>query len=211
MARGSNRKDDGGGSKIRFIMLEAELADGDLDQVTQAITKAFQPSTTIIQRRMLTPGLGTEEHVPDGEDSEVVDEADAVDETIATTAVARSAQKARKKYPSPKVLHDVELDSGVSFPTFAAEKNPTSDQMRFLTAAAWFKLHRETDAITMHHVYTCYLHPDVKWPTDLPDSDAPLRQLKARGYFKKVGKGTYEINHLGLAQVAKLGNSSTSE
>jgi len=41
----------GGTSRIRFIMLDAELPEGDLSQITSAIQNALQP-TTIIQQRL---------------------------------------------------------------------------------------------------------------------------------------------------------------
>ena len=40
-----------GTAKIRFIMLDAEIPEGDLSQITIAIQNALKP-TTIVQQRM---------------------------------------------------------------------------------------------------------------------------------------------------------------
>jgi hypothetical protein len=36
-----------GSNKIRFVMLEADLTDGNLVELTQAITNALKPATPI--------------------------------------------------------------------------------------------------------------------------------------------------------------------
>jgi hypothetical protein len=40
----------GGTSRIRFVMLDAEIPDGDLSQITQAIHNALKPATIVQQR-----------------------------------------------------------------------------------------------------------------------------------------------------------------
>jgi hypothetical protein len=69
--------------------------------------------------------------------------------------------------------------------------------------AAWFKLHRKEDAITVDHIYTCYRI--IEWSCNIPDFSSPLRALKHKQLFDQKGKGLYAINHLGLAKVDKLG------
>lgn len=214
MAKGSGNKGGDGRSKVRFIMLEADLGEGDLDQVTQAIANALRPVSPPVQRRLVSSGSGNgsipaQTAVDDAEEVELIeDDAEYTDEA---GAKAERGPARPRKYPSPKVLSDIDLESAVSFPSFAAEKQPKSLADRYLTVAAWFKLHRNTDAITMNHVYTCFLHPRVKWPTNVEDFDAPLRQLKKRNRMDKTGKGLYAINQIGMADVNELGASSVQE
>ena len=94
---------------------------------------------------------------------------------------------------------DVDLLTPPSFEAYAQQKNPTSDQKRYLVVAAWFKLHRGVDTIGADHVYTCYRK--IKWPTSIKDFAAPLRTLKHRKLMDQVDKGLYAINHLGLAEI----------
>ena len=44
-----------GTSRIRFIMVDAEISDGDLSQITSAIQNALKPATTVIQQRIAVP------------------------------------------------------------------------------------------------------------------------------------------------------------
>jgi hypothetical protein len=208
MAKGSGNKGDGR-SKIRVVVIEADLAEGELRDVTQAITNALRPTPVVVQRLVTsgatTPAATQLAQAEDIEDAVVIDENE---EEVSAPAPKPKAAPRTPKYRSPKVL-DVDLDSEVSFASFVAEKNPQNHTKRFLTVAAWFKLHRGTDAITMDHVYTCYRK--VKWPSNIDDFDGPLRQLKSRQLMDKEGKGLYAINHLGLSEVDDLGNGNGSE
>ncbi len=47
----------GGTSRIRFIMLDAEIPEGDLSQITSAIQNALKPTTTIVQQRLPSNGV----------------------------------------------------------------------------------------------------------------------------------------------------------
>lgn len=46
------------------------------------------------------------------------------------------------------------------------------------------------------------------WSTSIIDFWQPLRALKAKKYFVTNDKGEYEINHIGLDYVKKLGGSN---
>ncbi|HVT83087.1 MAG TPA: hypothetical protein VHM90_20790 [Phycisphaerae bacterium] len=204
MARVSIQKTSGA-SRIRFVMLDAELSDGDLSQVTQAIQNALRPPTpaaaptkVVVANGQRVSALGVPDHDPDAS-SEVEEE---VVEDAAVETTMPGASRAPRKFRTPKVL-DTDLLSEPSFAAFAAAKNPASDMMRFLVVAAWFKQARGVDAIGADHVYTCYRA--VKWPSGIEDFAQPLRDLKRRQLLVQAEKGTYAINHLGLAEVDKLG------
>jgi hypothetical protein len=217
MARGSSNNKgsgDAGRSRIRFIVLEADLGEGELDQVTQAISNALRPSVPVVQRLIaaapLVNGPAREIEV---QDALIVDD-DPDDESgessTPSSSVSRDRGPARpRRYPSPSVLDDVDLESPLSFPDFAAMKKPQTAAHRYLVVAAWFKLHRSTDAISMNHVYTCFLHPKVKWSTAIDDFDGMLRYHKKRNRMTKAaGRGLYAINHIGLAEVEMMGSSA---
>lgn len=210
MARPSNNKGGNGNgpSRVRFIMLDAELTDGDFSQITQAITNALRP-TTIIQQRLLGTPVGASSDLVDQQDEGLVDtDIDEATPTveIGTRAPSKSAAARSKKPKSPLVI-DVDLNSPLSFSEFAAQKSPKNDTKRYLTVAAWFKLHRGMDTITPDHVYTCFRA--VGWPTAISDFDSPLRGLAKRQLVNRSGKGEYAINHLGIAEVDKLGNGDS--
>jgi hypothetical protein len=193
-------------SRIRFVMLEAELPDGDLGQITQAIQNAIRVSSpnnglpravTSLSTRPTAATTDTDAETQP--ESGSVENAEGVEESVVASARARGPRKLR----TPKVL-DLDLTTEPSFESFAGNKKPSSDLKRFLVVAAWFKLHRQTDTITADHVYTCYRK--IKWPSAIDDFGQPLRDLKRVQFVEMKNKGLYAINHLGLAEVDKLGN-----
>jgi len=194
-------------------MVEAELSDGgDLSQITHAIQNALRPQVAAPRLsgvgQMRTNNTVTGAQSPIAVDPEEYEEAEQEAENgggePTRDASGETTPRAPRKFRTPEIL-DVDLIADPSFAQFASEKNPPSHLMRFLTVAAWFKLHRQLDAVTSDHVYTCYRA--VKWPTDIQDFAQPLRDLKGRKFLHLKERGHYAINHIGLQEVDNLGKS----
>ncbi|WP_343716381.1 hypothetical protein [Inquilinus sp.] len=203
MAKGSTGK-AGGASRIRFIMVEAEIADGDIGQITQAIQNALRGPAPLVQR--ITGPNGTRVNAQGTADIEAEAESElGADDEIQVEPTPRPSKPRgpRKAGPTPEVL-ELDLTSGTSLASYAQKANPKSDRKRYLVIAAWFKEHRGIDAITVKHVYTCYR--SLKWPTNINDFSQTLRDLKSDQLVTSPEKGAYAINHLGLAEVEKLLN-----
>lgn len=190
-----------GTSRIRFIMLDAELPDGDLSQITSAIQNALKPTTTVIQQRLSGNGGAAtfleHERKTESIDDEVLD---ADDEEVVTAPAKPRVQRVRKP-TTPDVL-DLDLTSDRSLESFANEHSPNSEVERNLVIAAWFKEHRQTPAITAAHVYTAYRA--LGWSVGFEDFSWPLRTLKKDKFMSSPNRGEYAINHLGIAKVLKL-------
>ncbi len=193
-----------GPSRIRFIMVDAEISDGDLGQVTQAIQNALRPPQAAARKAIAASAASADE-------DRGVMEAELVEEQESETAYdvaeqvsASYSAKAPRKPKTPKVL-ELDLTSEPSLAEFAKEKNPGSDRKRFLTVAAWFHLHRNGCLVTADHIYTAYRA--LKWPSAIKDFAQPLRDLKRDQLLEAKGKGLYAINHLGLAEVEKATQS----
>ena len=190
-----------GPSRIRFIMLEAELPDGDLGQITAAIQNALKPTTTIIQQRLAANGsaaaLLEDESNRESAEHEVLS---ADGEELVNTPSKPRAQRVRKP-TTPDVL-DLDLTSERSLEDFANEHTPNSELEKNLVVAAWFKEHRDTSAITAAHVYTAYRA--LGWSVGFEDFSWPLRALKKDKLMSSPSRGEYSINHLGIAKVLKL-------
>lgn len=196
MAKSNSTKS--GPTKLRFIMIDAEISEGDLNQITQAIQNALKPP--VVPSRLAlsnSQGVNGAAHVAEPLAAEPEDE-EQEDEDIAP---AKPKTSAPRKPSTPKVL-DLDLTGDPSWDEFATEKAPKNDTERFLTVAAWFKLHKQIDAITTDHVYTCYRA--AKWPTAIEDFNGPLRSLKHKQLVGSPTRGQYTINHLGLARVDEL-------
>ncbi len=206
MAKSSTSTRSGGTSRIRFIMLDAEIAEGDLSQVTQAIQNALRPTPGAPRVIAAPPALSSGAQASHGDDAlPILDEQDTEDSIEAPAPQTGRSERAAKprKYPSPEVI-ELDLKSDPSFASFIEKKKIDSDTDRYLAVAAWFKECRQIDEIGPNHVYTCYRA--VHWPCNIKDFAQPLRALKFRDFMTTPSRGLYAINHIGLDRVAELNN-----
>lgn len=158
-----------GTAKVRFIMLDAEISDGDFNQIAQVIQNAFKPTTTIVHQR-----------APDGEpkslagpsieiDGEIADDGDTLGESdsVADGSNSKAPRAPRARRPTTPDVIEIDLTSDVSWSDFADSHDVKSDVDRYLTVATWLKEHRSVDAISADHVYTCFRA--VGWSTAIED------------------------------------------
>lgn len=189
----------GGTSRIRFVMFDAEVPEGEIGQLTQAMQKALLGTTPITVQRVVAPAaLKAPETNGNGSEPEVEAEAD-FEEPSMEAAPAR-AKTPRKPAPKPNVI-DIDVTSEPALSTLV---DPKSNHKRYLMIAAWLHDHRNTPAVTADHIWTCFRH--LKWPTDILDFAQPLRELKHKQYFTTPERGKYAINQLGLAKAAEGAN-----
>jgi hypothetical protein len=183
-------------SRIRFVMVDAEIADGDIATVTHAIQSALRGPTPVA-KRIAAPSPQAN-GVADTTEPELVDETATEEmDAINVTPASPKARTPRKPAPKPKVIA---IDHA-SEPPLSSLVDPKSDRRRYLAIAAWLHDHRGAEAITADHIYTCYRH--LGWPTDILDFAQPLRGLKHKQYFTTPERGKYAINQLGLAKAAE--------
>lgn len=204
MAKNSTVK-TGGPARVRLVVLDAEIADGDLTSLTQALQNALRsPNATVVQRVVSTNGSKSIAHqsTPEDQVTEVGEEIDDAD--VADAAPRPVKQRTPRKSPKPPDVVDIEMHEGVSFASFAAGKDADSWHKKYLIAAAWLHEHRNCPAVNDGHIYTCFR--SIGWPTNIADFSQPLRELKTtRKFFTTPARGQYAINHLGLDYVKKLG------
>jgi hypothetical protein len=188
-----------GTSRIKFVMFDAEIADDQIQSVTQAITNALRGvnGAPAVKRIAAVPAnSGAEPQEIEGEVEEILDE-----EVAEATPVRTRNIGARKPAPTPEVL-DLDLTSEVSIASFAAQHKFDSHLQRYLIATAWYAEHRSIAKVTPAHIYTVYRF--LKWPLTVKDFAQPLRDLKAQKLLVSTEKGAYTINHVGLQRVAEM-------
>jgi|SRR5579884_1281525 hypothetical protein len=190
-------------SRIRFVMVEAELAHGDMGQIIQTIQNALRSPTAAPVKRLgtTTAAYGATPEPEIEPEVEPVEENEAIDARPAPV----KARGSRKPSPTPEIV-TIDMDGDVSLATFAQGKDARSQHKKYLITAAWLKEHRGVDGVTADHIYTCFRK--MAWPTNIPDFWQPLRSLKAKKYFSKNDKNEYEINHIGLDYVNRLGGNN---
>jgi hypothetical protein len=157
MAKSSTVK-SGGPARVRLIVLDAELPDGDLGSLTQALQNALRvPSTTVVHRTApTTNGPKSLAHQPPLEDEviEVEEEIENFEEADATPR--QTKPRAPRKAPKTPNVIEIEMNGDVSLASFAANKKADSAHKKYLIAAAWLYEHRNIPAVTDGHIYTCF-------------------------------------------------------
>jgi len=191
---GKHTKGGGGTSNIRLIVLEANLSEGDLGPITQAIQNALRPPAPV-QRLAAPKPVAINGTTVEPEPEAEVQDADF--EEVEESAPA-PRPKTTRKVKSAKVV-DIDMNKSVSLAEFTKGKDPGSNHKRYMTIATWLKEHRGMDAITSDHVYTCY--KSIGWPSNIKDFAQPLRELKSANLFDQPEKGQYAINHVGVDKV----------
>jgi hypothetical protein len=194
----------GGTSRIKLIVLDAEVADDQIHTLTQALTNALRgPSPAPAPKRLpVAPQLNG-----GGEpEQEEMDFEQAEDEEIEVITPKKPRSTTQRKAPKAPDIVDIEMNEPVSFADFAAGKKNDSLHKKYLIAAAWLHEHRNTPIITDGHIYTCFR--SIGWSTSHNDFGQPLRELKTRKFFTTPSRGNYEINHIGLDYVKKLVNGA---
>jgi hypothetical protein len=184
----------GGTSRIKFIMFDAEIADDQIQAVTQAITNALRTPNVVTKRLAAPPaqlnGNGAAEHV---DEPEVVDDAEELDAVDVTPAAPK--KKAQRRVAAKPQPIEIDVDSDPPLSSLGTFK---SNHKRYLAIAAWLHDHRNIEVIDERHIYTCYRL--LGWPTDIADFAQPLRELKHKQYFESPETGKYAINQIGLAK-----------
>ncbi|MBR1219929.1 hypothetical protein JQ557_18115 [Bradyrhizobium sp. U87765 SZCCT0131] len=193
MAKNSGKAS--GTSRIKFIMFDAEIADDQLQSVTQAITNALRGPAQAPKRLAPSPAQlnGSNGAAAEHDDEpDLFDHADEAEAAVDVTPAAPKKKAQRRVAPKPNMIL-IDTDSE---PPLSSLVDPKSNHRRYLMIAAWLHDHRATPVITQDHIYSCYRL--LGWPTDIGDFAQPLRELKHKQYFSTPERGKYAINQLGL-------------
>ena len=196
--------------KVTFVMFQVEGEDETLQQGFRAMEQAFQrlggPS------RLAAPPAGPAELLAKSEKPTDIQvdaaepEHEMPEDQPEETGTATDGQRPNKPrtYTQPKFLADLDLNSGKeSFKDYAMRKDPKTDNQRYLVASRWLHEFRNIDAVTIHHIYTCF--QAMKW-TSQRDLAQPFRtMMKKDSYYQKNGKG-WKLTHVGNDAADAIGS-----
>jgi hypothetical protein len=185
-----------GTSRIKLIVLDAEVADDQIHTLTSALTNALRGPISAPKRLSpAPPQLNANGHATEDHDQSDLFETLEEEEPVDVTPAAPKAKKPRRVAPKPQLINDLDINSE---PELASIGTFKSNHKRYLAIAAWLHDHRGIEVIDERHIYTCYRH--LGWPTNIADFAQPLRELKHKQYFESPETGKYAINQLGLAK-----------
>jgi hypothetical protein len=195
-----------GTSRIKLIVLDAEVADDQIHTLTQALTNALRGSNPI-QPRRLAPIPALNGHVEEPEESDPNEEFEDGEITEVAPTKPKSTTP-RKTVVTPELL-DIDFNSyEVPLAAYAAGYKTDGQNARYLVACAWFQEHGGVTKVTPSHVYSAFKW--LKWTPSAKDFAQPMRQLKSDELLGSAEKGTYTINHVGLKRVAELKNGDAA-
>jgi hypothetical protein len=199
----------GGTSKFRMVVIDAELQDGEIGQLAQAIQGAFggARTTTVrlngpMSKSLLSPASG--ELPAEVDSAEVAEDVGTVE-----MEPAPPKPKVQKKIRTPNLDGNLHPGEPPSFKEYADARNVVASSpvlTKFLTVAAWLHEERTGTKVTADRAYTCFRF--IEWPYNI-DFDQPLRDLRSKNKFVELkpedkGKGEFSVTHLGLAKADKM-------
>ena len=210
MTRKSDPGAEQGKVKVRFFEFEVSGDDHTIQEglrsMTAALNRAMGASIVPTKRVNTLPAAA---ETGNGHDNGsaivdldgVTDEGESGTSDVETTPVSGSRTARERRYTVPQALA-IDLTSGMAFRDYASEYNLDGDQSRYLTIGGWLKEHRQLP-ISGGALLTIYKEMDWQVQKDIT---MPLRKLASKNFqwFRRVGRGEYEITHIGEGELRKL-------
>src|SRR5258708_3675477 len=139
-------ENSGRSNKIKFVLVEADISDGNLSELTQAITSALRPSVVHVRQvgrnsnAALPPADATEDEI------EVVEQSDAEPEEESEAATPRVSKPKKPKQPE-YVDNLLPPDKMKAFREFAELKAPDTKTKKYLVATYWLREHGDSPTV----------------------------------------------------------------
>jgi hypothetical protein len=193
----------GRSNKIKFVLVEADISDGNLSELTQAITSALRPS--VVHMRQITrnnnaalPPAG----VPDDETE--INEQNSVETEEETEEVAAAPKVSKpKKSKQPDYVDELlPPDKMKAFKEFTEQKAPDTKTKKYLVATYWLREHGDSPTVNANKIYTCFRA--AGWSTGFSDWGQTFHNLVFSDQLRKAGTtGEFALTTLGEDAVAK--------
>lgn len=186
-----------GRSRVRFVMLDAEIEDGDFSEITQAIQNALAPRK-VVHTQLISQS---------DQQSEVVADDDSVDGIFEEEPVSQPENSRRKRpaskrsFPTPEVV-EIDWDTDPTIEAFVSTHSPKTTNDKYLVALTWLKVVAKKPSSTVNEVYTVFRK--LKWSTAIKDFSQPIRDLKGQQVVIGGAKEGFSVNHLGEARVEEM-------
>jgi hypothetical protein len=193
-------------NKIRFVLVEADISDGNLSELTQAITSALKPTITPLRQiphapsQILPNASGSTEE--SGTEA-IVDEPEYSAQSNGNDSSSAKPARPPKKFKAPEYLPALlAKEKGTAFKEFAKEKAPATKSKKYLVATYWLKEHGESPTVNADKIYTCF--KTAGWSTGFNDWNQTFHNLVHSEHLRKdEANGCFAINPLGEDAVIK--------
>jgi hypothetical protein len=189
---------------LRFKGSGESLQKG-FDAVSQAIAAlgppaAPSPRILSARPRELSSDNGTE--VIDGETIDEDFEEVAEEEGDTAPRPSNAAPRKRQAY---KFLNDLDLKAGdISLKDYCAQKNPKTDNEKYLVASNWLSRYGGHETFTIDHIFTCFRGMGWKQQRDLSQ---PMRKMKfSKSWFENPERGSWKLTSIGKEAAEAISN-----
>jgi hypothetical protein len=190
-------------NKIRFVLVEADVSDQNLSELTAAITSALKPQVRAPQLppKFVAPELPAGGNDVPVEELELAKEGVEVEEGAEPNNGSEPKPSRPKKFKPPVYIAAlVEGEKGKSFKEFATTKAPSSKSKKYLVAAYWLKEQGEA-TVNADKIYTCF--KTAGWGTGFNDWSQTFHNLVHTEHMRKEGTAEFALNPLGEDAVTK--------
>jgi hypothetical protein len=196
--------------KVTFVMFQVEGDDETLQQGFRAMEQALQrigtPSRLAAPHADPAKLLAKSEKPADIQLDAEEPEHELPEGQPEEPGAVTDGQRVNKprNYTQPQFLADLDLSSDKeSFKDHSTRKDPKTDNQKYLVVSRWLHEFKNIDAVTIHHVYTCF--QAMKW-TSQRDVSQPFRtMMKKDSYYQKNGKG-WKLTHVGSDAADAIGS-----
>lgn len=208
----TNNQSGGERSRGRIVVLDFDLAQGEISQLAGAIVSALKPPVQVVQALPPAPPkalpfrhngdqAGLFDHQTEADDQQQELPPEHHDAPVAAAQPATNGVRKKKRLRTPQPL-DLDLVSGEKpFKDYYDEIGPKNDSRRYLVVAQWLKAYRGIAEIGADHVYTCYRTLGMQVPEDVL---SVFRGLKKQGWVESgSAAGLFKINHIGENHLLK--------
>lgn len=200
----ANNQSSGERSRVRVIVLDLDVASGDLNQLAGAILNAVNPPVPAVTtlQPALPPTLPLRQN---GDQPGLLEEQieapsqqewhHQVRDAPLDAAKPSNGVRKKKRLRTPQPV-DLDLVTGDKpFKDYYDEVAPKNDSKRYLVISQWLKVYRGINEIGADHVYTCYRTLGMQVPEDVL---SVFRGLKKQGWVESGSSpGLFKINHIG--------------
>lgn len=187
-------------SRFRFVLVEGEVAPGELQMFAQTFAAALKPpqqqnGVQAHQAAITTPPALPR---PQVEQPSLFDEGPAEDEVPepGSLPAAKSHTGVKKKLRTPQLVSELEFTSGPkSLEEYIHEIDPKEHSRRYLALTYWLRQYRNCPEVSGDHIYSCYRALGLHVPRDV---GSVFRALKRQEWVEPGSKtGCYKITHIG--------------
>jgi hypothetical protein len=176
---------------------DSQTLQRGFDVVSQALSSLGSRHHSVTQRQP-PPLPSADGEVIDNETQHSSKEAGDEDAAQETSVPGNGKAKRSSSAPKYKFLDDFDLSPNgkPSLKDYCTEKDPQTEQDKFLVATAWIQIHGETNPFTGDHLFTCFRA--MEWDTQ-GDLVQRLRNSKfKKSHYDNPGRGQWRLTNIGL-------------